>query len=533
MKQSPEKSKTVIAGLLPSKRVYLLFLGSILILSLGLRLSGISWGLPNETHSLSYHPDERNILYGISNINLGKFDLNPNYFYYPTFHIYLVFVILQIIGGKISTLATLILIGRFTTVFFGVLSVYLMFLIGKEFDGDKLGLITSAFLAITPLHVIHSHFLTTDVPVTFWILITLLFCLKILNSGAKIWYILAGITGGLAISTKYNAGIVVLPILTAHLLNHWKTELKFSNFFKKRILLSLSILIITFLLTSPYTLLAFSEFKRDITLITIYLNTPNPEWFDTGIGWIYHIKNSLYYGMGAPLLLLSFIGLFVSLWKKRDKSLIILAFVVPYFMWVGNWQARFARFILPIVPFLILLAAYGLFHLWWKYRRIGTLIFLVMFLYTITLTFSYNNVMMSNDPRDQGYAWIDDKIPQNSTIGLLSTFQSTFQFFTPQLDRKKYDLVFTQNISELKDKNINNFIISDFDYYPYLKSNKSKNNYPKESQFLEYLFNNGNYKIIKTFHNEQKFLFINLTNEYLPHDMKYANPKIIIFEKTG
>ncbi|MFQ5800246.1 MAG: hypothetical protein ACE5HH_00820, partial [Candidatus Hydrothermarchaeales archaeon] len=52
-----------------------------------------------------------------------------------------------------------------------------------------------------------------------------------------------------------------------------------------------------------------------------------------------------------------------------------------------------------------------------------------------------------------------------------------------------------------------------------------------ESAFLDYLFNGTDYRIVKSFQNEQRFLFIGLSEEYLPHDMKYANPKIVIFER--
>jgi 4-amino-4-deoxy-L-arabinose transferase-like glycosyltransferase len=525
-----EEGKILLADLLPSNRFYVLALVSILFISFGLRLTGISWGLPDETHRLSYHPDERNILYAITNLNPGDLDFNPNYFYYPTFHVYLYFTILLFTGAQTSQLATIILIGRIVTLFFGTLSVYVIYLLGKEFFGDEIGLIASTLLGIVPLHVIHSHFLTTDVPVTFWLLTSMLFCFKLLNSGGKKWYLLAGFTGGLAVATKYNAGLIIIPILTAHILNRLTAKVGLSVLLDKRISLAYILIISTFILTSPYTIIAFSEFKYHLTLITSYLNTPNAEWFDSGNGWIYHITNSLYFGMGLPLLAFSFFGLLISVWKEKEKSLIILSFIIPYFLWVGNWQARFARFILPIVPFLILLTSYGLYYLWIKHRRGGTLIFLSILLYTAILTVAYSQTMATPDPRDQAHTWIKDNISKNSTIGLLPTFQSTFQFFTPPLIG--YDLILTLNSSDLKEMNVGYFILSELDYRVYLKTKKTKEKYYLESEFLNYLFNGSDYRVIKVFKNDHKFLFIDLTNEYLPHDMIYANPEIIIFERV-
>ncbi|MHA2219726.1 MAG: ArnT family glycosyltransferase, partial [Candidatus Hodarchaeales archaeon] len=142
--------------------------------------------------------------YAISNMNPSEFDFNPNYFVYPTFHIYLVLLTLKSLGVNLAPTASSILIGRLITVFFGVMSVYILYLLGRELQNEELGLISSTIFAITPLHVIHSHFLTTDVPVTFWILTSVLFSMKILNSGKTRWYILAGVTAGLGISTKYS-----------------------------------------------------------------------------------------------------------------------------------------------------------------------------------------------------------------------------------------------------------------------------------------------------------------------------------------
>src|SRR3990172_9185736 len=277
-------------SLVPQKKIHRVALGLILLLSLAMRLYGIKWGLPDETHLLSYHVDERNIFYAISNMNPSELDFNPHYFIYPTFHIYLFLALIKITGLQVAPVAATILLGRLLTVFFGVLSVYVVSLIGKEIYGDELGLIASAILAITPVHVIHSHFLTTDVPVTFWILTSILFCFKILSSKETRWYIFAGIAGGFAVSTKYNAGLIMLPILTSHVLAHWKPGKELSVLFSKKIFFSSVLFISIFFLTSPYVILAFHEFKRDVTLITLYLNTINPEWFDTGNGWIYHMK---------------------------------------------------------------------------------------------------------------------------------------------------------------------------------------------------------------------------------------------------
>jgi len=183
-----------------------------------------------------------------------------------------------------------------------------------------------------------------------------------------------------------------------------------------------------------------------------------------------------------------------------------------------------------LVPLFILFAAVGIVFIMSKSKKIGVLIFITLFLYTSALTISYDLTMVSQDPRDQAHKWIKDNMPHGSLIGL----PSTFQLFTPPLDVEEYEQMVTWNASELRRKNINYYIISDLDYRGYVKTEKTRREYPSESAFLDYLFNGTEYKVVKTFRNAHRFLFINVSSgEYLPHDMKYTNPEIIIFERTG
>ena len=513
----------------PVKKTSTIILLLIIFLALGLRVYGITWGLPNEIHKLSYHPDERNIFYAASNLDLNSLDLNPNYFYYPTFHIYFFVLIIQLMVNELILSSTTILIGRLITAGFGVLSVYLLFLIGKEFKNEEVGLISALFFAIVPIHVVHSHYLTNDVPVTFWVLTSLFCCFKIIKYKNLKWYILAGFTGGLGISTKYTAGLIVLPILTSHFLNLSFVDQKFSIKNTKKIFISLIVLTIIFILTSPYVVLSSFESVRDIAQITTYLNTPNPEWFDTGNGVVYHIRESIYYGIGAALLLLSLYGAVFSFKKNKHNNILLFSFIVPYILWVGKWEVRFSRFILPIIPLLLILAASTLYDLNSKSKTAAILVFLITFSYTIIGTASYERLFVNEDPRDSAHIWMDKSIPRSSKIGLLPTFQSRFNFFLPPINEN--ELIFTWNHSELKERNVDYFILSDIDYRFYLKSEKSKTKYSSEVDFINYLFSGKDYKLEKTFHNPQKFLFIDLSDEYLPHDMKYQNPEILVFKR--
>jgi 4-amino-4-deoxy-L-arabinose transferase-like glycosyltransferase len=536
-----------IADLLPSKRTNTVALGSILLFSLVVRLYGIKWGIPNNHHILSYHPDEKAFFWVVSLMDIQNLNFNPHWFIYPTFHYYLVLIPIMVLSnlGFLSFEPNLIfyglyplevgkalLIGRTLSVLFGITTVFIVYLIGKLLYNEEVGILSSLLLSLTPLHVIHSHFLTNDVPVTFWILTTLMFCIKIFKSGKTKWYLLSGASAGFATSTKYTAGLIILSILTAHFLYLKKNGVTSPRNIGKNILLSFSLLISTFIITSPYSILAFSEFKRDLIWASSSRSSiiiHSIEWFDTGPGLIFNLTNSLFYGLGLPVLLFALFGAGISLNKKKPETFIVLSFVIPYYVIVSTWKLRYARYMLPITPLLILFAAIGLFNIRARFKKLGILILIGVVVYTSILMMLYDYTLAAQDPREQARAWINKNIPPGTSIGL--PYQT--QFFTPPLDEKLHNIIFTWNSSKLTEEKIDYYVLSDFDYRVYLKSNKTKETYPLESAFLDFLFTGSDYKILKTFETKQKFLIIDITDSYLPHDMKYSNPKIVIFKRSN
>ncbi|HMC83217.1 MAG TPA: hypothetical protein VKL61_08290, partial [Candidatus Polarisedimenticolia bacterium] len=68
----------------PTGRASPVPLGLILALGLGLRLWGLGWGLPNEHHYYSYHPDEAYLLQ-TSSPAFGGLDL-PHGKFLPHFY---------------------------------------------------------------------------------------------------------------------------------------------------------------------------------------------------------------------------------------------------------------------------------------------------------------------------------------------------------------------------------------------------------------------------------------------------------------
>jgi len=139
----------------------------IIILAIGLRIWGIGWGLPTASHYYSYHPDENVVLGASRNIDLFNGQFDPKFYNYGSLYIYIVniAVVTGAVSGYINLdtkdsasviagLSHMYLAGRLAALLLGVLTVYLVFLLGRRASGDRrVGLLAALLFAIVPLHV--------------------------------------------------------------------------------------------------------------------------------------------------------------------------------------------------------------------------------------------------------------------------------------------------------------------------------------------------------------------------------------------
>lgn len=188
-------------------------LGLIMILGGVLRVIGIRFGLP-----MAYHNDEWILVLATKQFFSG--DFNPHNFLYPSLLMYIMHFFERIyyllMPGELDH-STLCVISRLTVVLFGVASIALLYKLGTRLHNRLTGLIAALLLAISPLHVINSHFATTDVPLAFFVLLTLWFTLDMLEKQRIRDYWRTGVAFGLTVSIKIPGAVIFAAILVAHL----------------------------------------------------------------------------------------------------------------------------------------------------------------------------------------------------------------------------------------------------------------------------------------------------------------------------
>jgi 4-amino-4-deoxy-L-arabinose transferase-like glycosyltransferase len=290
-------------------------------------------------------------------------DFNPHFFDYPGLYLYLqatVIVVRFLAGasaGAWSSLAQVsdydfYLWGRALTAAFGTATVYLVYLAGTRW-GTRQALLAAAVFAVLPIHVRESHFVLTDVPMTFFVALALVLALRALELGSASAFAWAGVAAGLAAGTKYTAWVsILMPVVaavsvTAPLRARWHLALAaLAGFFA------------AFFLVAPYTLLDLPAFLDGFGRLAA--GVPRRAALGTP-GWEIYLKH-LRNAMGWPGFLLAGAG-FVLLVVRlvggpgRAKCAVVLVFLPVFWFMIVDRTLIFARYLLPAMPFVCLLTA--------------------------------------------------------------------------------------------------------------------------------------------------------------------------------
>ena len=211
----------------------------VVIVALALRLVGLGWGLPGPGRYLSWNPDESTFTTALAQMNPSALDFNPRQFGIPSFTPYALAA--GLLAGRLLGLVEIqpdrtyyathleqwgrvFLTGRVISVAFALLSVVVMAVLLRRLYPDLgrgLPLLGAAFLAIAPGHVAWSHYLSQNPLVTFWVLVTFVFLVAVVEKPTILNSLLAGLFSGVAFSTNYNALPLLLLLPLAHLLAWW------------------------------------------------------------------------------------------------------------------------------------------------------------------------------------------------------------------------------------------------------------------------------------------------------------------------
>ena len=262
-----------------------------------------------------------------------------------------------------------LLLFRLPGVVCGVLTVLLVYLLGKKIFDEKTALIGAVLTAFSPNLAAHFSVACLDWPLLFFSLLTVTALYYFVETPSAEGAAIVGVTLGCALATKIQA-ILLLPLLLSILIVSAYREKSENRAFPFSILSLLLMALLPFLVinlvyyhlpSSSSTLLPPLFIKALMGKLKHGLTHAQPGYvlgsYST-TGWWWYFPLTVFVKTPLPTLFLFCLGL----WRlRKEKEILFLVF--PILLFLGGAMTASVnigiRHILVIYPFLLLIAARG------------------------------------------------------------------------------------------------------------------------------------------------------------------------------
>lgn len=273
---------------------------------------------------------------------------------------------------------------RFFSAFFGVLVVYLVFILGKKIFSPGVGLIAAFFICIDGMFLAQSRIAMNDIYLTAFVLLSLYFFWSWWKKEKRASLVLSFFFSGLAVATKWTGAFLGLIFSIFLLKKFFKKKRRFF-WLKKNFNFFLALfLLIPFIYCLSYTQFwlqghrwqDFKELHRQIWWYQTNLKATHdyqspaftwplmlrPVWFwvdyqGDKIANIYNLGNPILWWSGALLLPWFIYGLAKGLKKDENLAFIVIAYFSFWVALMFSPRIMFLHHYLPSLAFLFILLA--------------------------------------------------------------------------------------------------------------------------------------------------------------------------------
>jgi YYY domain-containing protein len=460
-KQTNQKSSQVAL----EKTITLVLLIAVLLVGFLLRSYNLKWDMG--TH---LHPDERFLSMVETSIqpvkslseyfNTETSSLNPHnqgygFFVYGTLPVFIIRYIGEI--TQQTGYDSITLLGRQLSVQTELVSILLIFMIGRKLGNDWLGLGAAAFYALSVVPIQQAHFMTVDTFTNTFGLLTVyagvLIQMQPPNSAERrlrsreLWlFVFFGLALGMAAASKANAVTIALLLPLIVYVRYLKAQsqgVETNTFLRSFGLMALAGIVsfVTFRILQPYAFSgpSFLNFNLNPKWLAnmqelsaaakgVSDSPPALQWARRSI--LFGPYNLAVWGMGIPFAVLALLGLVGQLYTEIKKKwfhyLPIILWTLFYFLWQSISWTSAMRYYLLIYPLLAISAAWACIKLFtirngasfgrirlnskvWPW--VGRIIALVALLGTAAWAFAFTRIYSRDFTRVSTSEWIYQNLP--------------------------------------------------------------------------------------------------------------------------
>ncbi len=341
------------------------------------------------------------------------------------------FVFYTLIAASYLVFGVKAIAGMVTTNILASLTVVFVFLTGRELFNDWAGAAAGVLMTVLPIHMFYSTRVLTDVPGTFFVVLTLYFWARTENRGERWSFYATFAAAGFTLLTKLT-GVVVLPALFVYYL--WKEREQL--FLQKKYWYGAGITVGLYGLWEVRNLLTvkfigivnvfFGKYLRDAAGGGTARSTTVME------GAVFHLTN-LPTTLAIPGLALFLVGI-VFAYIYRDERFTIPAVFLPVAFLVLATKGL-NRYFMPFFPMAIIVAGYGVDRLREiaasQEERAGQAVFALLLVVSAAVMFQSGAAMISSSA--QGFTgiaeagmWINQNADDDAVVIAASSNQIRF-----------------------------------------------------------------------------------------------------------
>jgi 4-amino-4-deoxy-L-arabinose transferase-like glycosyltransferase len=251
---------------------------------------------------------------------------------------------------------------RLSSVAFVLLSLPLLYVIGRRWLGRVPAMLGVTFYALSPLVIYYGQILRPDMLANLLIVLSIfLFDQIIERPASRPLAIAIGIVVGLAVSTRFFCLALTVPLATIYGVRLVRAALKPDKLaIIKAGLLSALVSFGTFVFTSPFVLIDFHQLMDDLKF-----EAQSNFCELTGLGPFgnlqYYMVEGIPEAIGKYLTAIAAVALVAVVFRRRTLKTCIYVLLLSVFVAGTCMNPRhWARWVLPMLPILSLLAGYGL-----------------------------------------------------------------------------------------------------------------------------------------------------------------------------
>ena len=418
-------------------------LAGIVTIGLMLRFWHIAWGLPDILEEATPMTNA----WKFWNWGGGSmFDFNPHFFHYPALTFYLQFLV-QVTQYGMGHLmgyypdlnsfhqafehdpSTFVILARCLSVCFDIGTLLLSYRIGRDLFDKSTALLCTLFIAINPLNVSQSQMVTVDVPLTFFVMLSIFFINKLASTGKRKWYVISGIAIGLATATKYTGALLLIFAFVVVLSRAGSLKSIQYKLISVNSMLLVAVSGLVFIALNPYIILDYNNFIVDFSFEQEHMSYGHFGLDLHESSWYFYLMKSIPNNIGIALILASILGVIIILRRRDWHELAVLSFPVIYLTVIITWQMRADRYLIPAIPSLLLLSSYGFV---WIIQRVNQRIgdfrlglkvvsLLLLFLFCFEPSHALLAYFVSHDAPDTrtlAKEWIYKNLVDNSIVAM-------------------------------------------------------------------------------------------------------------------